>query len=104
MNSAVDIALKAVGMAALWIFAGLTFLFLPLSVMASDGCDQGDTRTICTTAAQQAVGWIPLLTAPTAALLGTWGLVSRREGAPVAWGVAVAMLMGAWVVVDGIVG
>ncbi|MBC2877719.1 MULTISPECIES: hypothetical protein [Streptomyces] len=55
-GSPADTALRVLGIVALWVFAGLTFLILPLSVMASDGCDQGDTRTICTTAGQQAVG------------------------------------------------
>ncbi|MBZ4321979.1 hypothetical protein [Streptomyces huiliensis] len=103
-DSAAVTALKVMGTAALWLFAGLTFLILPFTVMASDGCNQGDTRAICTVAGQQAAAWIPWLTAPAAALLGTWGLMSRREGAPVAWGVALVMLMGAWVVVLGITG
>ncbi|WP_171171058.1 hypothetical protein [Streptomyces sp. I05A-00742] len=103
-SSAGTVFLKVLGGAALWIFAGATFIFLPLGVMASDGCDTGDTRMICTVAGQNAVAWTPIIAAPTAGALGTWGLASRRELAPAAWMLAIMMLMATWMVVLSIAG
>ncbi|WP_372407935.1 hypothetical protein [Streptomyces luteireticuli] len=96
--------LKAIGGLVLWLFAGATFLFAPLAVMASDPCGQGDTQLICTTTGQQLVAYVPLGTALLAAPLGTWGLASRRELARYAWVLAMVMLMAAWMVVDAIAG
>ncbi|MFI9200044.1 hypothetical protein [Streptomyces sp. NPDC053048] len=91
--------LKGLGGVALWVLAGLTFFFLPMSVMASDGCSETDPRVICTVAGQQAVVLVPLVASPVAAVLGTWGVASRRESGWVAWLLATLMLGAAWVVV-----
>lgn len=91
--------LKLLGGVALWLFAAFTFAVLPVCVMASDGCDAGDTKMICTATGQNAVVWTPVLAAPAAALLGTWGLASRRENGPLAWMIALMMLMATWFVV-----
>ncbi|MGW1073165.1 hypothetical protein [Streptomyces sp. NPDC002537] len=101
-NDPASIALKIVGGVTLWLFAAYTFLILPLSVMASDNCNQGDTRTICSVGAQQSVGLIPELTVPIAIALGTWGLCSRRNRAYLAWVAAVLLLLAAWVAVGEI--
>ncbi|MGK5639550.1 hypothetical protein ACSNOK_14750 [Streptomyces sp. URMC 126] len=98
-SSAGTALLKMLGGVALWLFAAFTFTTLPLSVMASDGCGTGDTQMICTAAGQNVVFWTPVLGAPAAAFLGTWGLVSRRENAPLAWMAALMMLMATWFVV-----
>lgn len=90
---------KFFGVLLLWLFSAWTLVVLPLSVMASDDCDQGDTRTICSVAAQGAIGTISSTTVPIALVLGTWGICSRRKWAPAAWVTAVALLMGAWIAV-----
>ncbi|MGA5133240.1 hypothetical protein [Streptomyces blastmyceticus] len=101
-NDSTSTAAKLVGGAILWLFAAVTFCVLPLSTMASDGCNEGDTQLICSIGAQQAVVFIPMLTAPTAAALGTWGLCSRRAIAPFAWIAAMLLLMGTWAAVGEI--
>ncbi|MFI0741610.1 hypothetical protein ACH4PU_26575 [Streptomyces sp. NPDC021100] len=98
-SSAGTAFLKLLGGVALWLFAAFTFTTLPISVMASDGCTTGDTGMICTVAGQNAVFWTPGLASPAAALLGTWGLASRRENGPMAWMTALMMLMATWFVV-----
>ncbi|MEU2869958.1 hypothetical protein ABZ769_12235 [Streptomyces olivoreticuli] len=101
-NDPASLVLKFVGGVILWLFAAYTRVVLPLSVMASDNCNQGDTRTICSPAAQEAVGTIPAITVPIALVLGTWGVCSRWKWAPAAWVTAVVLLMGAWVAVGEI--
>ncbi|KNB49585.1 hypothetical protein [Streptomyces caatingaensis] len=103
-ESAAANCLKAIGGLVLWLFAGATFLFAPLAVMASDPCAPEDTQLICTAAGQQLVAYVPLGAALAAAPLGTWGLVSRRELAPLAWVAAMATLAVAWFVVLAIAG
>ncbi|GAA0431653.1 hypothetical protein [Streptomyces luteireticuli] len=103
-DAAVANCLKAIGGLALWLFAGATFLLLPFTVMASDNCDADDARTICTAAGQQAVAYVPLITAPAATALGMWGLLSRRDMAPLAWIIAMVMLGVTWMVVISIAG
>ncbi|MFI1797027.1 hypothetical protein ACH427_06645 [Streptomyces sp. NPDC020379] len=102
-NDPASVVLKFVGCVVLWLFAAYTLFVLPLSVMASDNCDQGDTRTICSVDVQQAVGLIPELTVPIALAVGTWGICSRRRWAPAAWVTAVVLLMAAWVTVGAII-
>ncbi|MEU5430648.1 hypothetical protein AB0H73_34300 [Streptomyces olivoreticuli] len=101
-NDPASLVLKFVGGVVLWLFAAYTRVVLPLSVMASDNCNQGDTRTICSVDAQQAVGLIPAIAVPIALVLGTWGVCSRRKWAPAAWATAVVLLMGAWIAVGEI--
>ncbi|MBH1932825.1 hypothetical protein I5Q34_00690 [Streptomyces sp. AV19] len=101
-DKAVPNCLKAIGGLVLWLFAGATFLFAPLMAMASDPCGPADTELICTAAGQQLVVYIPLGTALVAAPLGTWGLVSRRETARLAWLLAMAMLVVTWMVTSSI--
>ncbi|MFI1797028.1 hypothetical protein ACH427_06650 [Streptomyces sp. NPDC020379] len=93
---------KFLGGAVLWLFAAFTFCVLPITVMASDGCNEGDTQPICSLAVQQAVVAIPMLTAPTAAILGTWGFCSRRGVGLIAWMGAMLLLIGAWAAVKAI--
>ncbi|MGX1853982.1 hypothetical protein [Streptomyces sp. NPDC055299] len=66
----------AVGLLLL-AFAGLTGLFGPLLVMASDNCFEGDARIICSTGGRQIVGTLPVAAAFSAALLALVGM-SRR--------------------------
>ncbi|MBB4892158.1 ACR3 family arsenite efflux pump ArsB [Streptomyces olivoverticillatus] len=91
-----------VGVVALWLFAGATFFLLPLSVMASDGCFEGDARTICTATGQQVVGFLPLMTAPIAAIAGTWGLLASGDKPKLAYVVAIVALVLVWAVVGAI--
>ncbi|WP_432145090.1 hypothetical protein [Streptomyces sp. bgisy084] len=44
-------------------FAGVTGLFAPLLVMASDSCSEGDARKICSAGTQQIVGTLPIAAA-----------------------------------------
>ncbi|MEV6674926.1 hypothetical protein [Streptomyces sp. NPDC051162] len=101
-NDSTSKAAKFFGGVVLWLFAAFTFCVLPITVMGSDGCNEGDTQPICSLAVQQAVVFIPVITAPIAALLGTWGLCSRRAIAPFAWMAAMLLLVIAWAVVSEI--
>lgn len=98
------LVLKYLGGVALWVFAAFTFLLLPLNVMASDGCFDGDTRAICTAAGQNAVAYIPMVTAPLAGVLGTYGLAAEGGRARGLYAVAMGALVAAWVVVSAIAG
>lgn len=85
-------------------FAGVTGLFAPLLVMASDSCTEEDARTICSASAQQIVGGLPVGAAFVAALLAVVGMGSRGT---VGWGCLLAapcLLVLSWVVSLGIVG
>lgn len=97
-----SLAAKFLGGAVLWLFAAFTFCVLPIAVMGSDGCYEGDTQPICSLAVQRTVVFVPVLAAPTAAILGTWGLCSRRAAAPFAWMGAMLLLVVAWAVVSEI--
>lgn len=83
-------------------FAGVTAAFAPMLVMASDGCFEGDTRTICSVVGQQIVGFLPLVAAVAAAILAVVGMSSNsEEGAVRGWIcllVGPGVLMLAWVV------
>ncbi|MFC4516264.1 hypothetical protein [Streptomyces ehimensis] len=98
------LVLKYLGGVVLWVFAAFTFLLLPLNVMASDGCFDGDTRAICTVAGQNAVAYVPMVTAPLAGVLGTYGLAAEGGRARGLYAVAMGMLVAAWVVVSAIAG
>lgn len=78
-------------------FAGVTGLFGPLLVMASDGCNEGDARMICSTGAQQIVGTLPLVSAFVAALLTVVGMASRGAAGWVCLLAAPCLLAVAWV-------
>ncbi|MFG2139613.1 hypothetical protein [Streptomyces sp. NPDC048650] len=85
-------------------FAGVTGLFAPLLVMASDGCNEGDARTICSAGAQQIVGNLPVGAAFVAAVLTVVGMSNRGNAG---WGCLLAapcLLAVAWVVSLAIVG
>ncbi|RLV08987.1 hypothetical protein CTZ27_09725 [Streptomyces griseocarneus] len=95
-----DPAVVFLGCALLWGFAAVVFFLLPVSVMGSDGCySDNATQPICSLGVQQFVVFGPMITAPIAAIFGTWGLCSRRELAPIAWVVAMLILGGVWVTV-----
>ncbi|MYX08988.1 hypothetical protein GTW98_19635 [Streptomyces sp. SID8375] len=85
-------------------FAGVTGLFAPLLVMASDSCNEGDARMICSAGAQQIVGGLPVAAAFVAALLAVVGIGSRSAAG---WGCLLAapcVLVVSWVVSLGIAG
>uniref|UniRef100_J2JYQ4 Uncharacterized protein n=1 Tax=Streptomyces auratus AGR0001 TaxID=1160718 RepID=J2JYQ4_9ACTN len=93
----------AVGLLLL-AFAGVTGLFAPLLVMASDNCFEGDARTICSVGGQQIVGTLPVAAAVVAALLTVVGM--GRSG-PVGRGCLLAapcLLVLSWVVSYAIAG
>ncbi|GFE16415.1 hypothetical protein Sgleb_44620 [Streptomyces glebosus] len=62
-------------------FAGVTGLFAPLMVKASDGCSEGDARMACSAGTQQIVGTLPVAAAFLAALLAVVGMASRGAAA-----------------------
>jgi hypothetical protein len=61
-------------------FAGVTGLFAPFLTMASDGCYEGDARTICSAGGQQLVGTLPVVAAFVAAVLAVVGMSSKEGG------------------------
>lgn len=84
--------------------AGVTGLFAPLLVMASDNCFEGDARTICTAVGQQLVGTLPVAAAFAAALLAVVGM---SRGGPVGRGCLLAapcLLVLSWVVSYAVAG
>lgn len=84
--------------------AGVTGLFAPLLVMASDNCFEGDARIICSPGGQQIVGGLPVTAAVVAALLAVVGM--SRSG-PVGRGclLAAPCLLGlSWVVSYAVAG
>lgn len=85
-------------------FAGVTGLFAPLLVMASDSCTEEDARTICSASAQQIVGGLPVGAAFVAALLAVVGMANRSAAG---WGCLLAapfLLVVSWVVAMGLAG
>ncbi|MFJ3955069.1 hypothetical protein ACIPXV_34405 [Streptomyces libani] len=85
-------------------FAGVTGLFAPLLVMASDSCSEEDARTICSAGAQQVVGGLPVGAAFVAALLAVVGMANRSAAG---WGCLLAapfLLVVSWVVALGLAG
>ncbi|MEW9519256.1 hypothetical protein [Streptomyces tubercidicus] len=93
----------AVGLLVL-AFAGVTGLFAPLLVMASDSCTEEDARTICSASAQQIVGGLPVGAAFVAALLAVVGMGSRGTAGWACLMAAPFVLVVAWVVSLGIAG
>ncbi|MEU6330676.1 hypothetical protein ABZ851_25860 [Streptomyces sp. NPDC047049] len=79
-------------------FAAVTGLFAPFLVMASDGCNEGDARTICSVGAQQVVGNLPVIAAFVAALLAVVGMSSRGGAGRGCLLAAPCLLVVAWVV------
>ncbi|MGX1760522.1 hypothetical protein ACWIG5_27005 [Streptomyces lydicus] len=79
-------------------FAAVTGLFAPFLVMASDGCNEGDARTICSTGGQQIVGTLPVGAAFVAALLAVVGMGSRGAAGRGCLLAAPCLLALAWVV------
>ncbi|MFD8328858.1 hypothetical protein [Streptomyces lydicus] len=84
--------------------AGLTAVIVPLFVMASDNCFDGDARPICTTGGQQTVAFLPVAAAVTAAVLAVIGMGSRRTAGAVCLLAAPCVLALAWLVSLGIAG
>ncbi|MFE1171610.1 hypothetical protein [Streptomyces sp. NPDC058773] len=85
-------------------FAGVTGLFAPLLVMASDNCNEGDARAICSASVQQIVGGLPVGAAFVAALLAVVGMANRSAAG---WGCLLAapfLLVVSWVVALGLAG
>ncbi|GAA5612772.1 hypothetical protein CP981_15975 [Streptomyces platensis] len=80
------------------VFAGVTGLFAPLMVMASDSCSEGDARMICSAGTQQIVGGLPVGAAFVAALLAVVGMSSRHAGAVGCLLAAPGLLVLSWVV------
>ncbi len=78
-------------------FAAVTGLFAPFLVMASDGCNEGDARTICSVGAQQVVGNLPVIAAFVAALLAVVGMSSRGGAGRGCLLAAPCLLVVAWV-------
>ncbi|QIY55913.1 hypothetical protein HEP86_17035 [Streptomyces sp. RPA4-5] len=85
-------------------FAGVTGLFGPLLVMASDGCNEGDARMICSTGGQQIVGGLPVAAAFVAALLTVVGMGSKGGAGWRCLLAAPCLLGGSWVVSLAIAG
>ncbi|MEU8782077.1 hypothetical protein [Streptomyces sp. NPDC048637] len=88
-------------------FAGVTGLFAPLLVMASDGCYEGDARMMCSTGGQQIVGGLPMAAAFVAALLTVAGMAGMGSKSGAAWRCLLAapcLLVLSWVVSLAIVG
>lgn len=85
-------------------FAGVTGLFAPFLVMASDGCSEDDARTICSVGAQQVVGNLPVIAAFVAALLAVVGMSSRSSAGRGCLLAAPLLPALAWVVSLAIVG
>ncbi|WP_330317634.1 hypothetical protein OG301_15390 [Streptomyces platensis] len=79
-------------------FAGVTGLFAPLMVMASDSCSEGDARMICSVGTQQIVGTLPIAAAFVAALLAVVGMGSRGAAAIGCLLAAPCLLVLAWAV------
>ncbi|GAA0484101.1 hypothetical protein [Streptomyces olivaceiscleroticus] len=84
--------------------AAVTFLFLPFLTMASDSCFEGDTRTICGAAGQQAVALVPQVAGFLAAALAVCGMAWRARGGVICLLVAPALLGVAWLTDFAIVG
>ncbi|MFG2532621.1 hypothetical protein [Streptomyces sp. NPDC048516] len=95
---------RIVGGLLVLAFAGMTGLFAPFLVMASDGCNEGDARTICSVGAQQVVGNLPVIAAFVAALLAVMGMGSRGTAGRVCLLAAPFPPALAWVVSLAIVG
>ncbi|MFI0907302.1 hypothetical protein ACH4TE_27860 [Streptomyces sioyaensis] len=85
-------------------FAGVTGLFGPLLVMASDSCSEGEARTICSVGGQQIVGNLPVAAASVAALLTVVGMGSRGSAGRCCLLAAPCLLALAWVVSLAIAG
>ncbi|MCX4640690.1 hypothetical protein OG775_37265 [Streptomyces platensis] len=79
-------------------FAGVTGLFAPLLVMASDGCSEGDARMICSAGTQQIVGGLPVGAAFVAALLAVVGMANRNAVGIGSLLAAPCLLVLSWVV------
>ncbi|MFF8790327.1 hypothetical protein [Streptomyces sp. NPDC015125] len=79
-------------------FAGVTGLFAPFLVMASDGCSGDDARTICSVGAQQVVGNLPVIAAFVAAVLAVVGMGSGGSAGRRCLLAAPGLLVAAWVV------
>ncbi|WP_406477020.1 hypothetical protein [Streptomyces platensis] len=79
-------------------FAGVTGLFAPLMVMASDSCFEGDARMICSAGTQQMVGTLPIAAAFVAAVLALVGMGSRGAAAIGCLLAAPCVLVLGWVV------
>lgn len=85
-------------------FAGVTGLFAPLLVMASDSCSEEDARMICSAGTQQIVGGLPVGAAFVAAVLAVVGMGNRSA---VGWSCLLAapfLLVVSWVVALGLAG
>jgi hypothetical protein len=85
---------KALGGLALLAVTAASFA-LPLLVMASDNCFEGDPRFICTVTGQLVVGYTPMIIAPTALVLGLVGLVGRG-GRLLLYPLALALVAALW--------
>ncbi|WP_411134955.1 hypothetical protein [Streptomyces sp. C10] len=85
-------------------FAGVTGLFAPLLVMASDSCFEGDARMICSAGGQQIVGGLPMTAAFVAALLAVVGMGSKGDAGRRCLRAAPCLLVLSWVVSLGIAG
>ncbi|MFF3545023.1 hypothetical protein [Streptomyces platensis] len=85
-------------------FAGVTGLFAPLLVMASDSCSEEDARTICSAGAQQIVGGLPVGAAFVAALLTVVGMGNKGAAGIGCLLAAPFLLVVSWVVALGIAG
>ncbi|MGW8975846.1 hypothetical protein [Streptomyces platensis] len=79
-------------------FAGVTGLFAPLLVMASDSCSEGDARMICSAGTQQIVGTLPVAAAFVATVLAVVGMGSRSAVGIGCLLAAPCLLVLAWVV------
>ncbi|MEU8826220.1 hypothetical protein [Streptomyces sp. NPDC048636] len=94
--------LRALGAIVLWLMAGGLFLMGMLLPWTTTNCDY-EQHAVCDKSTLDLAMAIPTLTAPLAALIGTWGAFSRRPGvAPVAWVSAVTLVLVAGVVTSAI--
>lgn len=88
-------AARIAGGVLLLVLAGITALFLPFLVMASDNCSEGDGRLICSAGWQQVVGTVPHLAGLLAGGLALGAMASRNRAAVL--GLAgVLVLAAAW--------
>ncbi|MBL1101013.1 hypothetical protein [Streptomyces coffeae] len=95
---AADIVLRVLGVLVLWLLSGALLMMGMLSPMGTANCDY-EQHALCDESTLNLVMAIPAINAPLAALVGTWGCLSRRPGvAPVAWTSAVVLVIVAWVV------
>ncbi|MES4900892.1 MULTISPECIES: hypothetical protein [unclassified Streptomyces] len=91
--------IRAVAVGVVWLAAGLTLMFLPMTTMsAASGCGVDDTRFVCTDGGQDTVVYIAVYTSLVAALAGTWGAFSRRLLGRAVWGASLVALGIAWLV------